>query len=154
MNAESIKRLDTNGEPLQTNGRYWVVTSDDSEVLIYDSLIDVDNFLYDHHGTQHKCLYDAVTDLLRLSPDTIVVRCLGGDYFKEENVMDQLKRMDPTTEVHATYGVTNMDTYNDYLNELEDLFDSLDGRMTQGEYDRRCEIVSQLVEWKPVLEAK
>ncbi|WP_341780461.1 hypothetical protein [Levilactobacillus sp. HBUAS70063] len=84
MNAESIKRLDTNGEPLQVNGRYWVVDDADGEVYIYDSLIDVDNYLETFGDGGHDDYFLAVLALYGYCHEAKRYRYMGGDTFEEE----------------------------------------------------------------------
>lgn len=78
------ERLDTNGEPLQPNNRYWVVGGGDDEIFIYNSLIDVDNYLENFGDSGHDNYCSAILSLYSYLPKVRMVRYLGHDRFEEE----------------------------------------------------------------------
>lgn len=78
------ERLDTEGEPLQLNNRYWVVGDGGEEVFIYNSLIDIDNYLENFSDSGHDSYFDAVLSLYGYCPGVKMYRYCGGNRFKEE----------------------------------------------------------------------
>ncbi|WP_341780436.1 hypothetical protein [Levilactobacillus sp. HBUAS70063] len=75
--------LDTAGEPLQTGSRYWVVDDGDREAFIYDSLIDVDNYLENFSDSGHDVYFNAVLALYGYCPEARRITYLGDGLIEE-----------------------------------------------------------------------
>lgn len=76
--------LDSSGEPLQKNSRYWVVDDGEHETYIYNDLIDIDNYLENFSDSGHDSYRSAVLSLYGYVPDVALVTYLGNHRFEEE----------------------------------------------------------------------
>ena len=76
--------LDTNGEPLLINSRYWVVDDKEQPIYIYNDLIDVDNYLENFKDGGHDSYRSAVLELYKHCPEVRLVTYLGHSKFEEE----------------------------------------------------------------------
>ena len=76
--------LDTNGEPLLVNSRYWVVDDGEQPTYIYNDLIDIDNYLENFKDGGHDSYQSAVLALYGYCPEVRVVTYLGHNKFEEE----------------------------------------------------------------------
>lgn len=76
--------LDTNGEPLMINSRYWVVDDGKQPTYIYNDLIDVDNYLENFKDGGHDSYQSAVLALYGHCPEVRLVTYLGRNKFEEE----------------------------------------------------------------------
>ncbi|WP_125545419.1 hypothetical protein [Levilactobacillus lindianensis] len=83
--SEPVER-DTNGEELQPSSRYWVVDGGDrqGDIYIYNSLIDIDNYLESFGDGGHDTYRSAVLSLYGYCPEAKMYRYLGGNRFEEE----------------------------------------------------------------------
>lgn len=146
-------QLDTEGNEIQLNNRYWVVDENDGEHLIYNDPIDIDNFT-DHDELSYA---DSVKTLLKLYPDSKLKRYVGDDIYREVKPMTGLNQSygDENHYVATVpFNITNVDGLIDALNDMQAWHEKISDKLTDDEDSRYYDIWNQLATWKPELEAE
>jgi len=76
--AEPVQ-LDTEGNEIQLNNRYWIVEDGDEESLVYNDPVDIDNFM----NKEQPTYVESVKALRKAHPRAILKRYIGNDIYRE-----------------------------------------------------------------------
>lgn len=82
VSVSEPERLDTEGNQLLTNSRYWVVSDGDEELYVYNDLVNVDNFLENFKDSGYDDFDDAKKALRKYCPEAALVVYCGHNRFK------------------------------------------------------------------------